>query len=159
MKRTWIVNDWHSPSDAQPLAFVYAVAMADAPRRRYIRRPDRPVAAVRLALETDGLVYRKWGGEQRAKSGDWIVDNDGDVYTVDADVFARTYRQTATGAYVKTTPVWAERATNAGSVETKEGSTQYEPGDYLVSNNSDGSDAYAMKAAKFEDLYTPDDDS
>ena len=81
--------------------------MADATRRRYVRRADRPVAAVRLALNTDGLVYQKWGGEQRAKPGDWIVDNDGDVYSVDADVFARTYRQTATGAYVKTTPVWA----------------------------------------------------
>ena len=130
--------------------------MADTLRRRYVRRPDRPVAAVRLALETDGLVYRKWGGEQRAKPGDWIVDNNGDVYTVDADVFARTYRQTATGAYVKTTPVWAERAASAGHVKTKEGATQYEPGDYLVSNNSDGSDEYAMKAEKFEELYTLD---
>src|SRR5512143_2772130 len=64
--------------------------MGDEPRRRYVRRPDRPVAAVRLALDTAGLIYRKWGGEQRAKPGDWIVDNDGDVYTVDADVFART---------------------------------------------------------------------
>jgi len=117
------------------------------------------VAAVRLALETDGLVYRKWEGEQRAKPGDWIVDNDGDVYTVDADVFARTYRQTAIGAYVKTTPVWAQRATNAGSVKTKEGSTRYDPGDYLVSNNNDGSDEYAMKKEKFEDLYITDDHS
>jgi len=133
--------------------------MADAPRLRYVRRPDRSVAAVRLALETDGLVYRKWGGEQHAKPGDWIVDNDGDVYTVDADVFARTYRQTATGAYVKTTPVWAERATKAGSVKTKEGATQYEPGDYLVSNNRDGSDGYVMSAQMFEDLCAPDDKS
>jgi hypothetical protein len=132
--------------------------MADTPRSRYIRRPDRPVAAVRLALDTDGLVYRKWGGQQRAKQGDWIVDNDGDVYTVDADVFARTYRQTAIGAYVKTTPVWAQRAAHAGSVKTKEGSTHYEPGDYVVSNNSDGSDEYAMKAEKFEDLYIPSDE-
>jgi hypothetical protein len=132
--------------------------MADTPRSRYIRRPDRPVAAVRLALDTDGLVYRKWGGQQRAKQGDWIVDNDGDVYTVDADVFARTYRQTAIGAYVKTTPVWAQRAAHAGSVKTIEGSTQYEPGDYLVSNNSDGSDEYAMKAEKFEALYVPSGD-
>jgi hypothetical protein len=127
--------------------------MASAPRRRYVPRPDRPVAAVRLAFDTDGLVYRKWGGEQRAKAGDWIVDNDGDVYSVDAEVFARTYRQTGTGAYVKTTPVWAERAGHAGIVKTKEGSTQYQPGDYLVSNNSDGSDEYAVKAEKFENLY------
>jgi hypothetical protein len=131
--------------------------MADIRRRRYVRRPDRPVAAVRLALETDGLVYRKWGGEQRAKPGDWIVDNDGDVYTVDADVFVRTYRKTATGAYVKTTPVWAEPATHGGSVKTKEGSTHYEPGDYLVSNNSDGSDEYAIKADTFESLYILDE--
>jgi len=84
--------------------------VTDAIRRRYRRRPDRPIAAVRLALETGGLVYRKWGSEQRGKPGDWIVDNDGDVYTVDADVFARTYRQTGLGTYVKATPVWAEQA-------------------------------------------------
>jgi hypothetical protein len=53
------------------------------------------VAAVRLALDTEGLVYRKWGGQQHAKPGDWSVDNDGDVYTVDAGVFARTYRRPA----------------------------------------------------------------
>jgi hypothetical protein len=128
-------------------------------RRRYVRRANRPVAAVRLDMDTDGLVYRKWGSTQRGKPGDWIVDNDGDVYTVDAQVFARTYRQTATGAYVKATPVWAERATQAGSVKTQEGVTHYQPGDYLVSNDRDGSDAYAMKAEKFEDLYTADDAS
>jgi hypothetical protein len=132
--------------------------MADSNRRRYVRRPDRPVAAVRLALDTDGLVYRKWGGEQRAKAGDWIVDNDGDVYSVDAEVFARTYRTTGTGSYVKTTPIWAERATQSGSVRTKEGATQYQAGDYIVSNRSDGSDAYAIEAAKFEALYEPGDD-
>src|SRR5215203_2545830 len=125
-------------------------------RQRYLRRPDRPVTAVRLALETDGLVYRKWGGEQRAKAGDWIVDNEGDVYTVDAEVFERTYRQTGTGAYVKSTPVWAERASQAGSVKTKEGATHYQAGDYIVSNNADGSDGYAMSAAKFESLYELD---
>jgi hypothetical protein len=125
-------------------------------RQRFVRRPDRPVAAVRLSLDTDGFVYRKWGGEQRAKPGDWIVDNDGDVYSVDAESFARSYRAIATGAYTKTTPVWAERAPSAGSVETKEGITHYQAGDYVVSNNSDGSDAYAVDAAKFEALYTLD---
>jgi hypothetical protein len=125
-------------------------------RRRYIRR--RPVVAVRLALETDGLVYHKWGAEQRAKRGDWVVDSDGDVYTVDADVFARTYRQTGPGTYVKITPIWAERAESAGHVVTNEGETHYDAGDYLVSNNEDGSDAYAISAESFAALYTPDDD-
>jgi hypothetical protein len=122
-------------------------------RRRYVRRPERPITAVRLPLDTDGLVYRKWGAEQHAKPGDWLVDNDGDIYTVDADVFAQTYRRIAAGAYEKITPVWAERVTQAGSVKTKEGSTDYEVGDYLVSNNRDGSDEYAMPQEKFEDLY------
>jgi hypothetical protein len=116
------------------------------------------VTAIRFALDTDGLVYRKWGQEQRAKPGDWLVDNEGDVYTVDAAVFARTYRQTGLGTYVKTTPVWAEQAQVAGSVKTKEGATHYEAGDYLVSNSSDGSDSYAIGAAKFVSLYAPDDD-
>ena len=130
--------------------------MPDSTRQRYVRRPDRPVAAVRLSLDTDGLVYRKWGGEQRAKPGDWIVDNDGDVYSVDAESFDRTYREISRGAYLKTTPVWAERAPAAGSVKTKEGVTHYQAGDYVVWNDSDGSDAYAIDAAKFEALYVLD---
>jgi len=51
--------------------------------------------------------------------------------------------------------VWAEQADRAGRVETKEGATSYQPGDYLVSNNEDGTDAYAMSAATFESLYEP----
>ena len=133
--------------------------MPESVRRRYVKRADRPVVAVRLALDTDGLVYRKWGAEQRAKPGDWLVDNEGDVYTVDADVFARTYRPTGPGTYVKTTPVWAEKTTAAGAVETKEGTTHYQAGDYLVSNDSGGSDRYAVSAATFESMYAPDDEA
>ena len=127
-------------------------------RKRYRRRPDQPVAAVRLQLETEGFHYWKWGDRQRCKQGDWIVDNNGDVYTVDADSFARTYRpvEGCVAAYVKTTPIWAERTTAAGSTETKEGKTQYEAGDYLVSNAEDGSDAYAISAEKFEKMYELD---
>ena len=135
-----------------------------AARRRYIPRPDRPVAAVRLAFEGGGFefVYRKWGGEQRAKAGDWLVDNAGDVYTVDADVFARTYKPASghgPGAFVKTTPIWAERAEAAGDVATKEGSTHYDAGDYLVWNSDDESDRYAIPAKKFEQMYAPADDT
>ena len=129
-------------------------------RCRYIRRSGKSVIAVCLALDTDGFVYQKWGGEQRAKPGDWIVDSEGDVYTIDAEVFAHTYRQTGPGTYVKMTPIWAERASRDGSVQTKEGVTQYSAGDYLVSNDIDGSDEYAITAQKFESLYTlADEDS
>src|SRR6266516_7496276 len=133
--------------------------MAEPLRRKYVRNPKRPVAAVQLSLETDGLVYRKWGSVQRAKRGDWLVDSDGDVYTVDADVFANTYRPVDRlknpGAYIKKTPVWAIQATEAGSVKTKEGATHYNKGDYIVSNQADGSDGYAIREKKFRKLYVP----
>lgn len=126
-------------------------------RRRYRRRPGSPVTAVRLDLDTEGLRYRKWGHDQFAKRGDWLVDNGGDVYTVDGETFTRTYRAVGPGAYVKSAPVWAERATGAGSVRTQEGATAYAAGDWLVSNREDGSDAYAISATRFDELYEPDE--
>lgn len=126
-------------------------------RRRYRKRPEHYVVAVQLALDTPGFQYRKWGGEQRCKQNDWIVDNDGDVYTVDAATFARTYQRVDRGRYVKTTPIWAEVAEQAGTVETKEGTTRYEKGDYLVFNEEDGGDAYAVSREIFEAQYVPVD--
>jgi hypothetical protein len=125
--------------------------------KRYRRRPDQAVTAVQLKLDTEGLRYRKWGDDQLAKPGDWLVDNAGDVYTVDAESFARTYREVGRGAFVKSTPVWAERANVAGSVATKEGHTNYAAGDWLVSNREDGTDAYAISAAEFEAMYELDE--
>ena len=128
-------------------------------RQRYRRRPDQAVNAVRLALDFDGFSYRKWGDVQRAAAGDWLVDNGGDVYTVAAQTFERTYKQTGPGRWIKSAPVWAEQAKQAGSVATQEGRTHYKAGDWLVSNGEDGSDAYAISAAKFEQLYEPDSDA
>ena len=71
-------------------------------RRRYRKKADQFVVAVQLDLDTDGFSYRKWGAEQRCQQGDWVVDNDGDHYTVDGEVFARTYRKLSPGIYVKT---------------------------------------------------------
>lgn len=84
---------------------------------------------------------------------DWIVDNDGDVYTVYRVSFRRTYRQVGPGVYVKKTPVWAEAAAAAGRVKTKEGSTGYRRGDYIVFNQKNGADGYAVSAKKFKRMY------
>ena len=126
-------------------------------RRRYRKRADQFVVAVQLDLKTDGFTYRKWGAQQRCEQGDWIVDNNGDHYTVNGEVFAKTYRKISPGIYVKTTPIWAEVAAEPGQVDTKEGVSHYQAGDYLVSNNEDGTDAYCISAAKFESMYEPDD--
>ena len=122
-------------------------------RRQYRKKKPSFVTAVRLNLDTDGFSYRKWGTEQRCKHGDWIVDNEGEVYTVDADAFARTYQQRSPGVYGKTTLVWAEVADASGSVETKEGRSHYCAGDYLVFNEEDGGDSYSVGREKFESMY------
>lgn len=122
-------------------------------RRQYRRRAGTVVTAVRLDLDTEGFTYRKWGDVQHCKAGDWVVDHDGDVHTVDADSFARTYRRVGPGRYEKHGVVWAEQANRSGAIETKEGRTHFEAGDYLVFNDEAGTDGYAMDAERFEELY------
>ncbi|MGM9514772.1 hypothetical protein ACS5PK_11010 [Roseateles sp. DB2] len=125
-------------------------------RKCWRRRPGQAVVAVQLRLVTEGFRYQKWGGEQQCKANDWVVDNGGEVYTVDADSFARTYTALGQGRYEKTGKVWAEQALGSGRVDTKEGRTAYKAGDWLVSNEADGSDAYAVDAETFEKQYEPD---
>lgn len=138
------------PGEARP-----SPGAEESQRRRYRKRENQEVVAVPLALDTQGFRYHKWGGEQNCKAGDWIVSNNGDVYTVDAQTFVLSYRPTGPGTYVKMSPVWAEKAATAGAVTTKEGVTHYRQGDYLVCNREDGGDAYAVSAEKFEAMYEP----
>jgi len=121
--------------------------------REYKRRAETTVVALRLDLDTAGFEYRKWGGTQHCKAGDWIVQNGDDTYTVDSDVFARTYRPVAKGEYEKFSTVWAERAEVDGVVPTKEGQTKYQAGDYLVYNDREGTDGWAITRETFEKTY------
>jgi hypothetical protein len=126
-------------------------------RRRYIRRAEFFVCAVQLDLDTEGFNYIKWGAQQRCKQGDWIVDNGGDIYTIDREVFEKTYLQVGLGRYVKATPVWAEVAARSGKIKTVEGASYYGAGDYLVYNNENGTDAFCISAEKFESMYELED--
>jgi hypothetical protein len=123
---------------------------------RYRRKASQFVTAVRLNLDTKGLRYRKWGGEQVGKRGDWLVDNQGDVYTVDATSFRRTYKQRSPGVFVKVAPVWARLAQENGTILTKEGTTRYRRGDFLVFNKANAKDGYATSRAKFRAMYVRD---
>jgi hypothetical protein len=123
--------------------------------RKYVRRANTEVAAVRLDLDTRGFTYRKWGATQRCKRGDWIVDNGGDVYTVDAQVFRRTYRARGKGTYVKVGAVWARQADRDGVITTLEGKTRYAAGAYLVFQDRRGRGGYAVEAKTFRRLYRP----
>ena len=122
-------------------------------RARYRKKPDEFIVAVQLDLETEGFTYEKWGGTQVCKPGDWLVNNNGEVYTIDRGVFESTYERVGEGRYVKTTVVWAEEAESAGTVRTREGLTNYEAGDYIVDNDESGKDRYAVSKAAFEAQY------
>ena len=127
-------------------------------RRRYRKKSDRFIIAVQVSLDTEGFTYQKWGAEQRCKPGDWLVDNDGEVYSVSRDTFVKTYRRVSPGIYMKTTPVWAEIAKTSGTVKTEEGHSNYKAGDYLVYNNEDGKEAdYCMTGEKFKSMYESDE--
>jgi hypothetical protein len=123
---------------------------------RYRKKADQLVLALALELDTQGFAYQKWGGTQRCKPGDYLVNNGGDVYTVDRATFEQTYQQVAPAQYFKTAHVWAWQTSEAGSVTTKEGITHYEAGSYIVSNDPDGKDSWAVTSEKFESSYRPD---
>ena len=76
-----------------------------------------------------------------------------DKYTVARESFAKTYEFVSPGVYTKSAPVWAELTDKPGKIKTSEGETAYAAGDYLVSNNPDGTDTYAISAEKFRELY------
>lgn len=122
-------------------------------RRKYLRRSDAAVIAVQLDLDTEGFTYQKWGARQTCKPGDWLVNNGGDVYTVDGESFAKTYRAVGPGIYAKFVAVWAEVADQDGQIATKEGITHYTVGSYLVFNDPEGHDGYAMPVDTFVRLY------
>ncbi len=128
-----------------------------AERRKYLKKTSAHVVAIQLDLETRGFTYQKWGDTQTCKPGDWIVNNDGDAYTVDRDTFARTYRAVSPGIYEKVAPVWAEVVGQPGQIATKEGVTRYTAGAYFVYNEADGTDGYAVEAEAFEKMYEPAD--
>jgi len=125
--------------------------------KTYRRRPGAEVVAVQVNLDMEGFHYRKWGGVQTCKAGDWLVDNGEDTYTVDREVFERTYEEVRLGLFRKTSRVWARVVEEAGEIRTREGATHYDEGDYLVFNDPDEEDGWAMSPEMFEKLYEPVD--
>ena len=121
--------------------------------RFYRKRQGQKVIAVQLNLDTAGFAYKKWGAIQRCKPGDWLVQNGDSTYTIDQDSFAQSYQRLSDGVYEKVVGVWARLATSDGIVITKEGETHYQAGDYIVSNEPDSSDSYAIDAEHFALMY------
>ena len=123
--------------------------------KQWMPKPDATVIAVQINLDIEGFAYVKWGAEQHCSPGDWLVDNDGDVYTISDDTFAKTYRLEGPGLYRKIAPVWARVAQGKGTIRSEEGETEYEPGDYVVFHAPDAELGWAVKPDKFHARYDP----
>lgn len=124
-----------------------------AERKRYQKRQDKNVSAVQLNIECEGFQYRKRGHIQQCRQGDWLVNNNGEVYTVDNDYFHDNYHPVSPGLYEKTGEVWAEIASRAGAIKTLEGITPYKAGDYLVFDREKGGNGYSVRKHLFEKMY------
>ena len=122
-------------------------------RKLYKKRPKYFVTAVQLDLDFEGFEYQKWGGKQKCKAGDWLINNGGDIYTVDKRYFTDNYQLISPGVYNKVEEIWAEVAVENGSIKTLEGSTDYKADDYLVFDQKEGGDGYAIKKQIFESMY------
>ncbi len=122
-------------------------------RIRYRKRPQYHVTAVQLDLDFEALSYNKWGSQQTARPGDWLINNNGDIYTVEKEYFRNHYEKISPGVYEKTGEIWAEPASEAGEIHTKEGKTAYRAGDYLVFDRETGGEGYAITKQTFEKMY------
>ena len=117
------------------------------------------IVAVQLNLDIEGLHYQKWGDQQFAKKGDWLVNNNGSVYSIDNTAFTHSYQLVSPGQYQKISNIYAKPADKDGSIATLEGKTHYLKGDYLVYEKPGQVEgAYAVSAERFEDMYDLVDD-
>ncbi len=122
-------------------------------RKAYRKRPQYDVTAVQLDLDFDQWQHQKWGHRQVCRSGDWLINNNDDVYTVDKAYFRDHYQRISVGRYKKIGEVWAEVAASDGEISTIEGSTRYHAGDYLVFDREQKGQGYAIKKIVFERMY------
>ncbi|RLB39096.1 MAG: hypothetical protein DRH30_10435 [Deltaproteobacteria bacterium] len=99
------------------------------------------------------LKYRKWGGDQVAKPGDWLVFSNDSTYTIDADEFEKTYERVSDGVYQKSSLTYARELVGNGSWPTLEGDSDYSEGDYLCASNPKMNDAYPVDRGVFLDTY------
>lgn len=114
-----------------------------------------PVTAVQIDFDKVKFTYHKWGAEQKATTGDWIVSTHGDVVTVPREIFARSYKTIGHGQYLQTGNVWVRQTIEPGVLKTNSGQINYQAGDYLVFNDPEGNQGIVMKANTFTEFYLP----
>lgn len=109
------------------------------------------VSATRLTERTNWQTVA--GSSLTAQPGDWLVSDGGSSWTVAADVFAATYRESGDGKFTKTAAVVARQLPVKVTILTREGPATAEAGDWVVRNP--GGEAWPVPKAEFERRYEP----
>lgn len=91
------------------------------------------------------------GSRLTALAGDWLLETYGSTWTVNADVFERTYEKQADGTYLKIVAVTARKLTTEVDIVTLEGIAHALPGDWLVCNPA--GDVWPVNAEEFSRRY------
>jgi hypothetical protein len=114
-----------------------------------------PVTAIQIDFDKVSFTYHKWGSDQKATSGDWIVNTNGDIFTVPREIFARSYKMIGHGQYLQTGDVWVRHTIEPGFLKTNNGKVNYKAGDYLVFNDPEGNHGIVVKPNIFTEFYLP----
>lgn len=115
-------------------------------------RSTAVVHATRLARPHAWRTGR--GSALSARAGDWLITDGVQEWTVEADIFARTYRRLPDGRFAKDAPVDAVRTDRPLDVPTLEGVARAEAGDWVL-RGVDG-ELWPVSDAYFRSTYTPD---
>ncbi len=108
------------------------------------------VEAVQLKESTEWTTSN--GDKMKADAGDWkITGPDGSTWSCKADIFAKTYTESAPGHYVKTAATNARVLTKPTTIQTLEGTGTGNAGDYLVRGVN--GEEYIVSKVKFESMY------
>jgi hypothetical protein len=118
--------------------------------RRY--RSTATVHATRLTEAHTWQTAR--GSDLTGRAGDWRVTDGVEEWTVEAGIFARTYRQLPDGRYAKDATVDAVRTERPLDVPTLEGVARAEAGDWVL--RSDDGELWTVTDAYFRSAYAPD---
>lgn len=94
------------------------------------------------------------GDTLNGAAGDWkLTGPDGSTWTVKPDIFAKTYGEVSPGVYAKTAIARAMKLNQPYTVQSLEGPSSGNTGDYLVIGPNN--EFYIVNGAKFEGMYSP----
>lgn len=118
---------------------------------KYYKKGTVVAVQINLDLKDGVFKFEKWGDTQTAKKGDWLINNNGEIYTCDNKVFQDTYREATKGNYYKFSTIEAVEATEDCQIKTLEGISHCKKGDFIVTNI--GGDQYFIEREKFFNMY------